>query len=104
MPDAKSILSELKRKGSEKARSTYARHGMAAERTFGVSVAELKVLAKQLKGQQAVALELYNSGMIEAMYLAGMVADGAKMMRSQLKQWADGAAGFSMISEHTVPW
>ena len=104
MGTAQSILSTLKAKGSEKTRATYARHGMAAERTYGVSVADLKTIAKTIRGQQAVALELYDAGVMEAMYLAGIVADGAHMTPQQLQKWAEGAADLPMIAEYTVPW
>ena len=104
MPTVTSILADLKSKGSEKTRAIYARHGMAPERCFGVSVADLKVIAKTIKGQQALTLELYESGMMEAMYLAGMVANGSKMSEKQLQAWAEGSAGMQMIAEYTVPW
>jgi 3-methyladenine DNA glycosylase AlkD len=104
MPTVASIVAELKSKGTEKARTIYARHGMAAARCFGVSVADLKLIAKTIKGQQTLAMELYETGKMEAMYLAGMVASGAKMSEQQLQAWADGAAGMQMISEYTVPW
>jgi len=104
MPTAKSILADLKSKGNEKTRATYARHGMAADRVLGVSVADLKVIAKMIKGQQALALEIYDTGVMEAMYLAGIVANGSKMSREELQRWADGAAEMQMISEYTVAW
>jgi hypothetical protein len=99
-----SVMKELKAKGSEKTRATYVRHGIPAERAMGVSVADLKVLAKGLKGEQELAMELYATGMMEAMYLAGMVAKGSVMTRAQLKDWAKGAVGMSMVAEYTVPW
>lgn len=101
---AAAVLAELKSKGNEKTRITYARHGHAVDRTLGVSVADMKPIAKQLKGQQATALELYDTGIMEAMYLAGMVANGAEMTEAQLHSWAKGADGLSMISDYTVPW
>jgi 3-methyladenine DNA glycosylase AlkD len=104
MPTAKSILAELKKKGSEKTRATYVRHGMPADRVFGVSVADLKIIAKTIRGQQELACELYESGIMDAMYLAGMVADGRALTRKQLDAWAEGAAGMKMISEYTVSW
>ena len=104
MISVNSILSELKKKGSEKTRSTYARHGLPKERTFGVSVAELKVIAKTIKGQQALACQLYETGKMEAMYLAGLVADGSQMTKKQLQAWAEGSWSMPMISEYTVPW
>jgi 3-methyladenine DNA glycosylase AlkD len=104
MPTVTSVMDELKKKGSEKTRKIYGRHGMAEERVYGVSVAELKVIAKKIKGEQALACELYATGIMDAMYLAGMVADGSKMTAKQLHDWADGAANMQMIAEYTVPW
>lgn len=104
MATVASIMADLKKKGSEKTRTIYARHGMAGKPMFGVSVADLKVIAKTIKGQQALACELYATGNLDAMYLAGIVADGAQMSKDQLNAWADGAAGLQMISEYTVPW
>jgi len=77
---------------------------MATENMYGVSVADLKVIAKTIKGQQALACELYATGNMDAMYLAGMVADGSKMTAKELNAWAEGAANLQMIAEYTVPW
>lgn len=97
-------MAELKKKGTEKGRATYVRHGAPADRVLGVSVADLKVIAKTIKGRQALACELYETGIMDAMYLAGMVADGAAMSKEQLNRWAEGAANLRMISEYAVPW
>ena len=99
-----SVVSELRAKGSQKTRAIYARHGMAAERTLGVSVADMKAIAKKLRGKQELALRLYATRIMEAQYLAGMVADGKKLTRKQLDDWAEGSAGMQMVSEYTVPW
>lgn len=104
MPSVTSVMAELKRKGSEKTCKMYARHGMVTERMFGVSVADLKVIARTIKGQQALACELYETGNLDAMYLAGLVAAGAQMSEKELNRWAEGAANLQMISEYTVPW
>jgi 3-methyladenine DNA glycosylase AlkD len=103
-PTTATVMDELKARGNEKTRVIYARHGMDARRVLGVSVADLKGIAKTIKGQQALALELYATGIMDAMYLAGMVASGAKMTRAQLTNWVKGAVGLQMISEYTVPW
>jgi len=104
MPTAASILADLKSKGKENTRKIYARHGMAADRIYGVSTADMKPIAKTIKKQQALALDLYATGIMDAMYLAGMVADGSQMTRKQLNEWAEGAAHMQMIAEYTVPW
>ncbi|HKV61501.1 MAG TPA: DNA alkylation repair protein [Candidatus Acidoferrum sp.] len=104
MPTTSAIMAALKKKGSERTRNIYARHGMAGKPMFGVSMADLKVIAKTIKGQQALPYELYDTGNLDAMYLAGMVADGSQMSTEQLNGWAEAAAGLQMISEYTVPW
>ncbi len=45
MPNLKSVMDDLRRKGNEQTRKTYERHGMPFEKTLGVSVADLKTLA-----------------------------------------------------------
>jgi 3-methyladenine DNA glycosylase AlkD len=104
MPTATSIMAELKKKGSVQAQKTYARHGMAVENTFGVSIADLKSVAKKIRGQQQLACELYETGKMEAMYLAALVADGKLMTAKQLNQWAEKACSLRMIAEYSVPW
>jgi 3-methyladenine DNA glycosylase AlkD len=104
MPTVQSVMAELKAKGSEKTRKTYARHGMDASRVYGVSVADLKTIARTIRKQQELACELFTTGNMDAMYLAGMVADGAKLTPRQLNDLAANAVGLQMISEYTVPW
>jgi 3-methyladenine DNA glycosylase AlkD len=99
-----SILADLKAKGSESARKIYVRHGAPADRVFGVSVANLKAVAKTIKGDQKLAGDLYETGNMDAMYLAGLVADGSQMSEKQLAAWAKSAGGIPLISEYTVPW
>jgi len=100
----KPVMEELKAKGSEKAAALYVKHGIPAGRSYGVSVANLKVIAKRIKGDQALAMELFATGNMDAMYLAGMVADGKKMSRKELEAWAEGGKELPMIAEYTVPW
>jgi 3-methyladenine DNA glycosylase AlkD len=104
MATVASIMAELKKKGTEKTRKIYARHGMATDDMFGVSMADLKIVAKTIKGQQDLACELYRTGNLDAMYLAGIVADGSRMAPKVLHAWAEAAANLQMISEYTVPW
>lgn len=96
------VMTALESKGSEQTRKTFARHGIR-DNTFGVKVADLKVIAKQIKGNQELACELYETGNYDAMYLAGIVADGSKMSKKQLETWAKNAT-FGSLSEYTVPW
>jgi 3-methyladenine DNA glycosylase AlkD len=104
MPTLTSVTAELKKKSSEKTRSTYVRHGNIADHVLGVSIADLKSIAKTIKGQQVLACQLYETGIFDAMYLAGLVADGSQLTAKQLQAWAENAADMPMISEYTIPW
>ena len=104
MRDLDSVMAELRSLASEKTRATYMRHGMRGDVTLGVSVASLKAVAKTIRKQQALAMELYATGVFEAMYLAGIVADGKLMTVEQLQSWANAAESMTMVSEYTVAW
>lgn len=95
------IMAELEKKGSEQTRKTFARHG-APSNMFGVKVADLKVIAKKIKGNQELACELYDTGNADAQYLAGIVADGSKMNKRQLQTWAK-KVSWHMVAEYSVP-
>ncbi len=96
------VLAELEKFGSESTKNIYLKHG-AKEPFHGVKVADLKKILKKIKNDQQLALELYQSGNSDAMYLAGLAADGSKMSRKELDDWADKAYWY-MLSEYTVPW
>ncbi|MCB1095057.1 MAG: DNA alkylation repair protein [Verrucomicrobiae bacterium] len=95
------VMGELAARGNETTKRTYIRHG-AVEPLFGVRIGDLKLLQRKLKGRHEVALELYATGNFDAMYLAGLVADGRKMTVKQLDQWAKGATA-PMIAGFTIP-
>lgn len=97
------VMWELERLGTEQTRRTFARHGVPVDQMFGVKVGDLKTVLKKIKGRQDLALELYDTGNSDAMYLAGLVANGALMTKRKLESWAK-KASWSMISDYTVPW
>lgn len=99
---ATDVLAQLKEFGSEQTKKTLLRHG-AKEPLFGVKVADLKVLQKAIKTDHALALELYDTGNSDAMYLAGLIADPAAFTKPQLQKWVKGAT-WHMHSGSTVPW
>jgi 3-methyladenine DNA glycosylase AlkD len=103
MPTATAILADLKKLGKETHRKTYIRHGMTPDKIYGVPMPELAKIAKKIKGEQALACELFDTGIVDAEYLAGLVVDGSKMTKKQLQSWADGSGDSALISEFAVP-
>ena len=97
------VMKALKAKGSEQTRKIFERHGAKGGDIYGVKVADMKVIAKTAKGDQPLALALYDTGNYDAMYLAGMLADGRQMTKTELRKWAR-KASWQMVAEYTVPW
>lgn len=97
----KEVMAELKSLGKPGTLTTYRRHGADGD-LFGVQIGDLKKVLKKIKGDQELALELWETGNGDAMYLAGLAADGAQMTRKQLDGWAR-TAWWDMLSGYSVP-
>jgi hypothetical protein len=63
----------------------------------------LKKIQKVIKVDYQLAKDLYSTGNADAMYLAGLIADDAKMTKKDLNEWAKQAHSDN-ISGYTVPW
>ncbi len=96
------IMSQLQSKGSESIRKTLVKHGVK-EPFFGVKISDLKPLQRKIKTDYLLAKDLYATGNADAMYLAGLIADDAKMTKADLQTWVKKATS-NNISEYTVPW
>ena len=74
--------------GSEEARAGMARYGIRIANAFGVSVYELRRVAKGLGRDHDLALALWATGNHEARLLASMVDDPAAVTEAQMEAWA----------------
>lgn len=99
---ANEIVGQLKKLGNEGYKKIFMRHG-AKEPIYGVKIEELKKIQKKVKVDHKLALELYDTGISDAMYLAGLIADDQQMTKKDLQRWLK-QASWSMIAEYTVPW
>src|SRR6187549_1483489 len=96
------IMKELEKKGSESIKKIFLNHG-AKGPLFGVKVGDLKVIQKKVKKDHQLAMELFDTGNYDAMYLAGLIADESKMNKKDIQQWAEKSHNHG-ISEYTVAW
>src|SRR5690349_1324207 len=83
---AQSILAEIKPLGSEGYKRVLFNHGIT-EPCFGVKIEELKKIQKRIKMDYRLALDLFDTGNYDARYLAGLIADDAKMTKKDLQHW-----------------
>ena len=96
------VMNELKKKSSESIKKIFLNHG-ASEPLYGVKIADLKVIQKQVKKDHGLAMDLFATGNYDAMYLAGLIADESKMSKKDIQQWAENSQS-NGISEYTVAW
>jgi 3-methyladenine DNA glycosylase AlkD len=62
-----------------------------------------KRFVKRVKKDYQLALDLYDTGIYDAMYLAGLIADDLKMTKKDLQHWVE-KAYCGALSDFTVPW
>src|ERR1700754_887830 len=98
----KEIMVDLQAHGSESIKKIWVKHGYK-EPFFGVKIEHLKTIQKKVKKDYQLAKDLYATGNADAMYLAGLIADDAKMTKTDLQAWVKGAFS-NNINEYTVPW
>jgi 3-methyladenine DNA glycosylase AlkD len=98
---AKAILGEIKPLGRDSYKKVLLNHGVT-EPCFGVEIEDLKKLQKRIKQDYRLALDLYNTGVYDAMYLAGLIADDAQMTKQDLQRWVEKACG--PLAGSTVAW
>jgi hypothetical protein len=99
---AKEILTELKPQGSESYKKVMLNHGVK-EPFFGVKISDLQKIRKRIKKDYQLALDLYDTGNYDAMYLAGLIADDAQMTKKDLQRWIANATHAPLASS-TIAW
>ena len=93
-------MTELENLGSEQTKKTLMRHG-AVEPIFGVKIGDMKAIIKVSKNNHKLAMELYDTGNSDAMYLAGLIADKDAVTKAELNRWMK-AASWRLISNSAV--
>lgn len=81
------ILKKLKSLSNPKAVEGMARFGINPKNTYGVSIPNLRNIAKEIKTNHALAQQLWISGIHEARILASMIADPEMVTEKQMEKW-----------------
>ena len=90
------ILRELQAMGNESTKKMLMHNHGVKEPCFGVKIGDMKAIVKRVKVDYQLALDLYATGNYDAMYLAGLIADDAKMTKRDLQAWVSKAYGGSL--------
>ena len=86
---ATELIAHLRKKGTERNREGMKRFGINVENAAGVSVTELRRLAKHIGTHQDLSLDLWDSKLHEARILASMLGDPKRVSERQMEEWVD---------------
>lgn len=81
------ILDQLKAQANPENVAGMAKFGINPENTLGVSVNTLREIARPLKRQHELALQLWDTGIHEARLLATIIDDPKKVTEAQMDAW-----------------
>ena len=76
-------LKQLKALGNEKVRALNAKSG-AGDKQFGVSLGDIRTVAKKIKADHALALSLWETGNVDAQFLATLVVTPKKLSAKEM--------------------
>jgi 3-methyladenine DNA glycosylase AlkD len=81
------VLSELKKHADPKARAQLAYFGVNVSKAYGISAPVLHAFARHIGKDQALAEDLWASGIHDARILAPLIGESEKITAAQMERW-----------------
>ncbi len=83
----KEILKKFKALADPKAKEGMAKYGITSKKVYGISIPNLRKLAKEISKNHELAKELWKEGSREAKILASMIDDPELVDEKQMEEW-----------------
>jgi len=93
------ILRKLRSMPNPKAVEGMARFGINPENAYGVSVPNLRMMAKEIGRNHVLAQQLWSSGIHEARILASMIDVPEKVTEKQMETWVKDFASWDVCDQ-----
>lgn len=87
MSSARTVIAELRSQADPSRKPRMARVGIDVSHALGVSMPRIRAIAKRCGTDQALAIELWRSGIHEARMLATLVAEPGAMTSDLMEAW-----------------
>jgi len=87
MASAEEVIKKLKAKARPEQLEGMARYAIVGEGRLGVSVPDMRKLAKEIGKDHRLALKLWETGIPDARIVAGMVGEPDKLTEKQMEDW-----------------
>jgi len=96
---ADEVLAALRALADPSRLAGMARYGIATEHALGVTVRELRTVAREFGRDHDLAADLWDSGVHEARILASLVDDPALVDDAQFESWAGGFDSWDLCDQ-----
>ena len=93
------ILQELQSKARPDQVEGMTRFGMTSHRRLGVSVPNMRKIAKESGNDHNLALELWKTGIPEAMIIASMIDEPEKLTETQMEDWVKDISSWDVCDQ-----
>jgi 3-methyladenine DNA glycosylase AlkD len=87
MVSVEDVLKKLRARARADRLEGMTRYGMSAEQRLGVSVPDMRKMAKEVGKNHTLALELWRTGIPEAKIVAAMIDEPEKVTEKQMEEW-----------------
>lgn len=87
MATVEDVMGQLQSKAKPDQLEGMARFGIVGEKRLGVSVPDMRKIAKEIGKDHQLALDLWDTRVPEGMIVAGMVAEADKLTEQQMEAW-----------------
>jgi 3-methyladenine DNA glycosylase AlkD len=94
------LLKSLERKGSKKNVDGMARYGIVAKKVYGVSVADIRAMAKDHRRDHELALALWDTGWYEARMMSAFVDNPKQVTPAQMDRQARDFDNWAICDTH----
>jgi len=99
MASVKDVLDKLQSKARPEQLKGMAKYGMTVEQRLGVSVPDMRKLAKEIGRDHKLALDLWRTGIAEARIVAAMVGDPDKLTEEEMEDWVKGINSWDVCDQ-----
>jgi len=99
MASTEEVVSRLRSYARPDQLEGMARYGIAVEKRLGLSVPDMRKMARELGRDHRLALDLWNTGIDDARIVAGMIDDPRELTEKQMEEWVKGLNSWDVCDQ-----
>ena len=99
MASVEEVFKKLDAKARPDRLEGMARYCMVAVRRLGVSVPDMRRIAKELGKDHELSLELWKTGILEAKIVAAMIDEPERLTEKQMEEWVKGINSWDVCDQ-----